>query len=269
MPKATALHPIVRRQARPPRAIAALRQQRSAWLASLASEAPFLVMFDHLPGVCFFVKDRAGRTMFASRAILERYHMKKEDEMLGLTDFDINPGPMATAYVRDDKRLLDGAAKQVERIELWWDRLGLPEWYLVTKLPIHGRQGRVEGVMGILRKATAQEEQLPIFQTVSKAVAIIRKDYAKPLTIAGLAEVCGESLRQLQRHFQSAFGISAQEFLIRTRVIAAAKLLEETTLNATEIAARTGFGDSSSFAEQFRQRCGTTPTDYRASVRQV
>lgn len=267
MPKATPLHPILRRRTRGASEIAVLRRERSAWLASLASESPFLVIFDHLPGVCFFAKDRSGRTMFASRAILDRYHMRKEEEMLGLTDFDINPGPMATAYVRDDRKLLDGSVKQLERIELWWDRLGLPEWYLVTKLPIPGRHGRVEGVMGILRKATALEEQLPIFQAVSRAVAIIRKDYAKPISIARLANICGESLRQLQRHFQSAFGITAQEFLIRTRVIAAARLLEETTLTATEIAARTGFGDSSSFAEHFRLRCGTTPTEYRASIR--
>lgn len=264
MPKATILHPNVGSRARSPRHLVALKRQRSAWLASLASEAPFLAMFDHVPGICFFAKDRAGRTMFASRAVLERYHMSDEDEILGITDFELNPGPMAEAYVRDDERLLNGDVKQVERIELWFDRLGLPDWYLVTKLPLPDKQGRPQGVMGILRRAGEQEMRLPLFQTVSKAVTVIRRDYAQPLVIADIAAACGESLRQLQRRFQTAFGITAQEFLIRTRVLAAARLLEETNLTAAQIAGRTGFVDASSFAEQFKRRSGSTPTAYRA-----
>lgn len=265
MPKATTLHPTRKCSLRNRSEIAGLLAQRSQWLASLAAEAPFLEMFDYIPGICFFAKDREGRTMFASRRILERYQMRSETEMLGLTDFDINPGPMAEAYVRDDERLLKGAVKRVERIELWFDRLGLPDWFLVTKLPLLDKRGRTQGVMGILRRADEQEMKLPLFQTVSKAVSVIRQDYAKPLIIADIAARCGESLRQLQRRFNAAFGITAQEFLIRTRVLAAARLLEESNLTVTEIATRTGFVDASSFAEQFKVRCRMTPTDYRSS----
>lgn len=264
MPEATTLHPKVKSRARSRRDIAALKAQRSAWLATLASDAPFLPMFDHIRGISFFAKDREGRTMFASRSILERYQMRDEVDMLGLTDFDINPGLMAEAYVRDDQRLLDGTVKRVERIELWFDRLGLPNWFLVTKLPLLDKQGQPQGVMGILRHAGEEEMKLPLFQTVSKAVTIIRRDYAQPLIVAGIAAACGESLRQLQRRFQTAFGVTAQEFLIRTRVLAAARLLEETSLTAAQIAVRTGFVDASSFAEQFKRRTGVTPTEYRA-----
>jgi AraC-like DNA-binding protein len=265
MPKTTTLHPIRKRPLRLRPEINRLKEQRSRWLASLAAEAPFLEMFNHIPGICFFAKDRSGRTMFASRGILERYQMRAETEMLGLTDFDINPSPMAEAYVSDDEQLLEGAVKRVERIELWFDHLGLPDWFLVTKLPLLDKRGRPQGVMGILRRAGEKELNLPLFQTVSKAVAVIRQDYAKPLIIAEIAAACGESLRQLQRRFNSAFGITAQEFLIRTRVLAAARLLEESNLTVSEIATLTGFVDASSFAEQFKSRCRMTPTDYRNS----
>jgi hypothetical protein len=59
-------------------AIARLLRERSAWLGSLSPEVPFLQMFHHIPGVCFFAKDRDGRAMFASRGILERYQMSDE-----------------------------------------------------------------------------------------------------------------------------------------------------------------------------------------------
>lgn len=264
MPNTTPLHPHRGIRPRSRKALAALKARRSAWLATLASDAPFLPMFDQIPGISFFAKDREGRTMFASRSILERYQMRDELDMLGLTDFDINPGFMAEAYVRDDQRLLGGTVKRVERIELWFDRLGLPNWFLVTKLPLLDKKGRPQGVMGILRHAGEEEMKLPLFQTVSKAVAIIRRDYAQPLIVAGIAAACGESLRQLQRRFRTAFGVTAQEFLIRTRVLAAARLLEETSLTAAQIAVRAGFVDASSFAEQFKRRTGMTPTEYRS-----
>ena len=55
--------------------------------------------------------------MLASRGILDHYWMRQECEMLGLTDFDINPRHMAEHYVKDERRLLSGRAQMIERLE--------------------------------------------------------------------------------------------------------------------------------------------------------
>lgn len=223
----------------------------------------FQRLFDHIPGVYFFAKDREGRLMFASRGLLQRYQMADDSEFIGRTDFDLNPGSMAEAYVKDDEQLIRGNARLVERIELWWDRQGMPDWFLVTKLPLLDRRGRVQGVTGLLRRPDAAERKLPVFQTVACAVEIIRRDFAQPLRIESVARSCGQSLRQLQRRFQKAFGIGPQEFLLKTRVLAAMRLIETTDLGAAEIARRCGFVDASSFTQHFKQRTGTTPARYR------
>ncbi len=202
--------------------------------------------------------------MFASRSLLERYSMSDESEILGRTDFDLNPGSMAQTYVDDDRLILSGQSPMLDRIELWWDRQGLPDWFLVTKLPLRDRAGEIQGVMGLLRRPDETERRLPTFQTVAKAVAIIRSDFAKPLRIADVATACGQSLRQLQRRFQDAFGITPQEFLIRTRVLAAAKLLEQTRCSSAEIASQCGFLDQSRFAQHFKKRIGVSPLLYRS-----
>lgn len=238
-------------------------KHRADWMASLQPEHHFHELFDHIPGVYFFAKDRDGVLMFASRGLLRRYEMRDESEFIGRTDHEINPGSMADCYVRDDRRLLEGSANRIERIELWWEGHGIPDWFVVTKLPLRDRRGRIAGVMGILRQPQDAERRLPVFQTVARAVEIIRRDFAKPLIIAEVARECGESLRQLQRRFQTAFGITPQEFLMMTRVLAATRLLEEANLSAAEIATRCGFVDASSFARHFKQRTGTTPTAYR------
>ncbi|HSH94130.1 MAG TPA: helix-turn-helix domain-containing protein, partial [Roseimicrobium sp.] len=194
---------------------------------------------------------------------MQRYRMRDDSEIIGRTDFDLNPDPMAKAYVDDDHRLLAGKTHSVERIELWWDTQGMPDWYLVTKLPILDRDGAIQGVMGTLRRPDETERSLPVFQTVAKAVEIIRRDCATPLRIEDVATACGQSLRQLQRHFQSAFGITPQEFLIKTRVLAATRLLETTAMSLGEISDACGFVDQSAFAQHFKKRTGSTPGSYR------
>ncbi|MFT5108426.1 MAG: AraC-like DNA-binding protein [Pseudoalteromonas tetraodonis] len=201
--------------------------------------------------------------MFASQGLLARYSISDESEILGLTDFDLNPDPMARAYVDDDRRLLEGTAEKVERLELWWDGEGIPDWFTVIKLPLRDRKGRIQGVMGLLRRPDKSDRELPVFQTVAKAVEIIRRDYSKPISIAELSRICGQSVRQLQRRFQVAFGITPQEFLIKTRVLAAQRMLDETNLAASEIARSCGFVDASSFSQQFRKRIGLSPGAYR------
>ena len=263
MRKASLLHPKLHRERRSPKDLRELEKARRFWLEGLEPTALFQRLFDHIPGVFFFAKDAKGRTMFASRGILDLYQMKDESEMLGLTDFDLNPAVMAVNYVRDDQSLLSGKVNQLERMELWFDRMGMPDWFLVTKLPILDAARKPQGVMGILRRASDNEKQLPVFQTVAKAVEIIRRDYGSALTIGEVAQACGQSLRQLQRHFQSAFACTPQEFLLRTRILAATRLLEETRLTAAEIALQCGFFDASSFTQHFRVRTGETPVAYR------
>ncbi|RFC45512.1 MAG: Transcriptional regulator GlxA family [Verrucomicrobia bacterium] len=262
MRNATPLKPL-HRPVRSGDAVREWEELRATWLDSLDHTKGFAKLFDCIPGVHFFAKNREGHVMFASQSLLERYSMSDESEILGRTDFDLNPGSMAQAYVTDDRLILSGTAAVLERIELWWDRQGLPDWFLVTKLALRDRAGAIQGVMGLLRRPDEAERRLPTFQTVAEAVSIIRGDFAKPLRIAEVASACGQSLRQLQRRFQDVFGITPQEFLIRTRVLAAARLLEQSSLSSAEIASQCGFPDQSRFAQHFKKRIGFSPLGYR------
>ena len=242
---------------------------RDTWIAEIEPASHFHRLFDHIPGLHFFAKNREGHLMFASRGLRERYSMRDESEILGMTDFDLNPDLMARAYVDDDGQLLSGEREVIERLELWWDSQGMPDWFMVTKLPIRNRSGEVFGVMGLLRRPDQSDRELPVFQTVARAVEIIRRDFAKPIVIEEISRTCGQSLRQLQRRFSTAFGITPQEFLIKTRVLAAQRMLEEGSCNAAEIARLCGFVDASSFTQHFRKRIGMTPTAYRLRFRKT
>ncbi|MCF6312937.1 MAG: helix-turn-helix domain-containing protein [Verrucomicrobiales bacterium] len=109
-------------------------------------------------------------------------------------------------------------------------------------------------------------DHLPGLHFFAKAVEIIRRDFAQAVSIAEIATTVGQSLRQLQRQFRTALGISPQEFLIVTRIVAAQRMLEEEGLSVSEISQQCGFVDASSFTQHFRKRVGKTPASYRRAL---
>ena len=240
-----------------------LAAERTAWLRQLAPESLFHRIFDYLPDLTFFAKDARGRLMVASRRIYELYGLSDDRDLVGLTDYDLNPDVMARAYTGDDKRLLTGEVEIIERLELWFDGQGLPDWAHVTKLPLKNNAGRVVGVMGVLRPPDARERQFPAFTVLSKAVGRMREDFGGRLTIDALAAECGLSVRAMQRQFRRVFGLTPQEFLMKTRVAAACRLLRTTDRPLSEVAEECGFSDQSSFTQHFKRHLELTPRAYR------
>lgn len=98
---------------------------------------------------------------------------------------------------------------------------------------------------------------------VGKIISHIENHYDKPLTISQLASLSHVSPSTLDRNFRRAMGCAPIDYLIRVRIMRAAKLLQEGNLSITEIAYRVGFGDSNYFSRQFKKLTGCTPRRYR------
>ena len=64
-------------------------------------------LFDHLPGVYLFIKDREHRFVKVNRGTLQLQACQKEDEMLGRTDFDFHPPAFASQYIEEDRRVME------------------------------------------------------------------------------------------------------------------------------------------------------------------
>ncbi len=201
--------------------------------------------------------------MFSSRGILHLYGMRDESEIVGMTDFDLNPASMAEAYVEDDLQIYETGAPILEKVELWFDAQGLPDWYLVSKLPIRSRANEIIGIMGMLRPFTGRVPLPAAHQEVTPAVQYIRANFHRRIDLTDLAKAVGFSPRQLQRKFRQTLGLSPQELLLKTRIMAASRALREGDAPIAEIAAECGFYDQSSFTEHFRRYMGQTPLRFR------
>ena len=267
MPKATAKQPKHPRATR--LSTAAKKQrlaQRDAWLRQIAPTSLFHTLLDSLPGLHFFAKNRRGELMFLGRSQCERYGLLEESDVIGLTDFDLNPANMAEGYVADDAQIYRTGEPILRRVELWWDAQGIPDWYQVTKLPIRSRRGAIIGIMGVLQRYEGTVHLAMPWKEIDAAVRYIRETFRGPLNVADLAKRTGLSSRQLERKFHSILGVSPQEFLIKTRVLAACHALRHSTASLADIATDCGFYDQSSFTEHFRRHVGQTPREFRLAI---
>lgn len=103
----------------------------------------------------------------------------------------------------------------------------------------------------------------PSLAKISTVIAHIEANYTKEVYLTDLASMAHISLRKLHRYFQSATGLSPNEYLIRMRIMRGAELLRRDDLNITEAAFQTGFNDSNYFSRMFHAVMGITPSGFR------
>jgi PAS domain S-box-containing protein len=244
---------------------------RQRFLRSMDPESHFERLFDHLPGVLFFAKDRDGRLMAANRALLRLYGYQNEADFWGVTDFDLLPRSLAEKFRQDDLRVMDTGEPLLGIVEIFINPQGIPGWFLTDKLPIQSRKGEIIGVMGTIRayggSAAAAVETPAPDAALAPALKHIGAHFNRDLSIPALAGLCGLSVRQFERKFQQRLKTSPQQFIMKTRVYAACDDLRRSDRALAAIATSAGFYDQAAFTRQFRKHMGTTPLAYRRQFR--
>ena len=108
-------------------------------------------LFEYLPGVCFFVKDRESRLIAGNQLLLDRLGLKSEAELIGTCDADHFPPEVCAAIVNDDQQVFQSGQPIVGRVELGYNARRILDWYTTTKLPILGQDDEVIGLCGFTR----------------------------------------------------------------------------------------------------------------------
>lgn len=235
---------------------------QAEFFARIADPQAVREIFEHLPGVFFFVKDDQGRHIAANSATYARFGIKGEEELVGAMDEKFFPPEVAKAYREDDQRVIRSGKPIINRLEVWYDEQHRLDWFLATKLPVRDRRGKVIGVMGITRRDEDRLRHHDV-REVTEAVRLARTNVHRVLGTAELARTVGLSERQLHRKIKAALGLSPYELLLRTRIQAAAEVLARTSTPISDVALDHGFCDQSAFTQQFRKRTGMTPKEFR------
>lgn len=85
--------------------------------------------------------------------------------------------------------------------------------------------------------------------------------------LATLAAIAGVSVYHFARTFKQSTGVTPHHYLVKRRVERAQEMLARTQLSLPEIALAVGFSDQSHLTRHFRQLLGTSPGQFRRSLR--
>jgi PAS domain S-box-containing protein len=240
---------------------------RRALLASVGEHTPFYRLFDHLPDVAFFLKDSNFRIMGASRLFYERFGFQEESQIIGKDDFELFPVRLAETFRKDDKAVLEEGEPRLNLVELFFNRQGIPDWFVTNKLPLRDSAGKVIGIMGTTASIEARKVFLQPFLNLEKAVSFIKEHFRKKISVEELAAHVHMSARQLHRRFCEAFGVGPQAFILKLRIQAACEALQREGTQIGSVAQDLGFCDQSAFTQAFHKHIGLTPRQFQMEFR--
>lgn len=235
---------------------------QAEFFSQIADPQAVRAIFEHMPGVFFFMKDAQGRHIAANSVTFARFGIKSERELVGAMDEKFFPPEVAKGFREDDQKVIQSGKPLINRLEVWYDEQRHLDWFLTTKLPVRDKRGKVIGVMGITRRDEDRMRHHDV-REVTAALQFARLNCDKNLSAAELARAAGVSERHLHRQLQATLGLTPHELMLRLRIQSAAEALVKTAAEISEIAINHGFCDQSAFTQQFRKRTGMTPRQFR------
>jgi len=227
-------------------------------------------LFEHLPAVFFYAKDRQHRYVWVNqRTLAEVFGLDSIEDLLGRTDLDFQPPALAEAYHAEDRRVMDSAEAIPNQVWLVPHVRGTPRWYVSSKTPLFAVDDSVIGIAGVMYPIATPEEQASFFRELSPVIRFIEENYTETISMKDMAEMAGLSATQFNLRFRSVLRMSPTDYVLSRRIQDAQKRLTESSESIADIGINVGFVDQSHFTKRFRKVTGMTPLAYRKRFRQM
>ena len=133
-----------------------LDEQGLRWLTG----TPGLVeaLFDGLPDVLFYIKDSAGRYVWANRTLIERAGLRGVEAVEGKTADQLFP-VMGPSTVAQDVEVVRSGHPIREQLRLYKTHRGDRYWCLSSKFPLLDASQRITGLAGLSRDVPGANER--------------------------------------------------------------------------------------------------------------
>ena len=220
-------------------------------------------LFDHSPDVAFFVKDALGRYVAVNESLVARHGLSSKSQVIGKCPRDICPGDFGRIPTEQDEKVLRTGRPLVDHLEMQLHLPNDPVWCLTTKLPIHDLGGSVVGLIGFSRDIRAQVQPDEIPKDFARALEEFEQSLSPDVTPAWLARRSKLSAQRLTRLTKRLFDLTPSQFITKSRIAAASRMLRDPDQSVAEIAHACGFYDHSAFTRAFRSATGLTPSVFR------
>ncbi len=107
------------------------------------------------------------------------------------------------------------------------------------------------------------DEKTTCDRSFMDAISLIHTRFDEKLTLERLSKTARLSRSAFIRRFNGICGMPPAEYITNIRLEAAERLLLNSMLPLSEIAAKTGFYDASHLSNTFKEKTGKSPSEYR------
>ncbi len=236
---------------------------KKAFFNQLAQVDALTSMFDYMPDMYFFVKDREGAIMAMNKRFIERMGALREEDIIGKNAYDLCPHELAIEYGQDDHNVISSGVSLINKLEMNQAADGSVSWFITCKQALRDRHGDVIGLVGTARNMGLTRTCFKPYETLAPVVDAIREQYAETIRVKDLACRVHMSVSTLERRFRHLFGMTLRAYITRYRVNKACELLKDQRRSIAEVAYLVGFCDHSALTRYFSRHMGMTPSAYR------
>jgi AraC-like DNA-binding protein len=238
-----------------------LDKEVQEWL----TRTPGLVeaLFDGLPDVLLYIKDREGRYLWANKTLIDRAGIAGLPDVVGKTADQLFP-VAGSSTVAQDLEVIRTARPIREILRLYRTYRGDRFWCLSSKFPLLDSSKSIVGLAGLSRDLPRPNERHRSYRRLAKFLNYIEGGLDQPIRIADAADHASVSMDTLGRLVFEVFQVSPKQLLMKRRIDKACQLLEDTSMSITELSVACGYADHSAFSRQFRAATHMTPMQYRS-----
>lgn len=219
-------------------------------------------IFDRLPDVLFYVKDRQARYIFVNQAVVEQSGARNKQQVYQRTADELFPVSGYSTLAQDMEVINSGKCIE-DLLRLYFSADGGKQWCLSSKYPIRDENGEIQGLIGISRGLPKPNEKHHNYKRLDAFLKILNENHGEKILISEAAEKVNLSADVLEKISKEIFQLTPKQLLLQIRINRACNLLESTELSITEIAAECGYSDHSAFSRQFKAATHFSPRDFR------
>ncbi len=220
-------------------------------------------LFDDLHNIVFYVKDIEGRYRLVNSALVRRSGHDSKDQTLGKTPTELIGSESGAVYEAQDQELFETGKPVRNRLEMRTYADGAMGWCLSHKYPLHSKDGKVIGLMGITVDLNMPDHTGRDYQDLSESIQYVRSNLGNRPTVQHMAEIANLSIYQLDKKMRKIFNLTAGQWIIQQRIDLACALLSGTDRTLSDIAMDIGYSDQSAFTRQFKNTTGMTPRQFQ------
>src|SRR5437867_6550167 len=154
-------------------------------------------LFDALPDVVFFVKDREGRYVVVNRTLVYRCGLRDKAALIGRDATQAFPSAFGSSYLEQDQAVLATGVEIRDQLELHLYPDRDPGWCLTCKIPLFDAERKVVGLAGISRDLAMPDQKHPVYRRIADAASYLQANYDQPIQLAELAQIASLSVSQL------------------------------------------------------------------------